>query len=154
MPLPEMVGGKPLAVTTLDGFVSYSFLNWFDFKSRLDSRIEPERTQPYYTFKLIDGEKHFYAYSSTKVESPKSVSVVLVPYDFLELVNFPTCGMEAEDICSPLDEVFYIRKEIEPTVYDMVLKTLLNLKSVAPGVDLLNNDNNDAQTGIAPPRRR
>lgn len=153
-PLPEMVGGKPLAVTSLDGYVSYSFLNWFDFKSRLDSRLEPERTQPYYTFKLINGKKHFYAYSSFKVESPKSLSMVLVPYDFLELADFPMCGEEIAPTCSPLDEVFYIRKELEPIVHDMVLKALLNMKSITPGIDIQNNDNNDAQATAGVPRRR
>lgn len=143
-PLPRLVDGKPISVTSADGFVSYDYLEWFDFKDKLNSRLLPDTTRPYYTLKIINNQQHIYLYSSEKVTNPKAASIVGIFEDPLEVAYFPTCEETPRPFCNPLDEPFMINKDLEPRVFELTLKALANFKGLALGSDIQNNNNNDS----------
>lgn len=147
-PLPRLVDGKPISVTSADGFVSYDYLEWFDFKDKLNSRLYPDTVRPYYTLKIINNQQHIYLYSSDKVSNPKAASISGIFEDPIEVAYFPTCDDTPRPFCNPLDEPFMINKELEPRVFELTFNALSKFKGVSTGSDILNNSNNDqaAQT--------
>lgn len=147
-PIPDIIGGKPIAVTTVDGSHSYDYVNWQDFKIKLKSRLLVERVQPYYTIRTINNETYIYLYSSNKISDPKAAALVFVPYDIIEAAYMKSCDDEQPNMCSPLDESFTIKRELIPRIFELTLNSLLNSKRFATGADIFNNDNNDTKVQI------
>lgn len=141
-PIPGMHNGMPLSITTVDGSVSYDYVEWFNIKSKLESRFKPDQTSPYYTFKNIGNIRHLYLYSSDKVLTPKLATVTASFFDPLEVAYYPVCG-KVKQFCSPLEEPFIISKEIQSKVFEATLVALTNTKIVTPYSDILNNDSNE-----------
>ena len=59
-PIPEIIGGKPVSVTTVDGSRTYDYIKWQDFRDKLRSFLPADRVQEYYTIKTLDNKQYMY----------------------------------------------------------------------------------------------
>lgn len=144
-PIPEIVGIFPTSVTTVDGSISYDYVDWYNIETKVKSRLAPERVGSYYTFKTIGDDMHLYLYSSDKVKDPQKASITANFYNSLDVLAFPICGI-VPVVCDPMETPFVINSEIRTRVFESTLMALTNSKIVTPYSDVLNNDNNESQT--------
>lgn len=143
-PIPKMITGLPLSVTSLDGLVSYDHVLWSQFKEKTSSRVEAQNREPKYTFRSINNKNHLYVYSSEKILDPMRIALTAYPKDPLEFYQFPTCGNEINVLCNPLDEELMVEDELVVKIFESVLRTIAAGKSLSTGADVINNDNNDS----------
>lgn len=150
-PLPKMLKGVPNSVTLLkqsrhqNNYGIFTFVDWYNFEDKINGRIKAQARQPYYTMKNINSKRHLYVYANIEEYSNlKAVVVSGIFNDPLEVSAFPVCGDTSNGlICSPLDEEFIIEDEIQSKVFELTYNALASFKTASPGVDILNNDNNE-----------
>lgn len=152
-PIPKSLTGIPLEVTTIDeGSTSFTYIPWNQFEDRVvNSRLEAQRVQPYFTIRNIDSSSNIYIYTNsplTETGDLISVAIVLVPKNPLEVFQFPSCGKKIGDMCDPLDKEFTIEEEIQSQVFQRTLNAVATLQGVATGADILNNSNNDSKAQV------
>lgn len=148
-PMPRMIGGLPISVTSIDGYVKYDYVSWSQFKEKTTSRVAAQNREPKYTIRTIHNKVYLYVYSSEKVVDPELIAITAYPKDPLEFYQFPKCDETISLLCNPLDEEFLIESELEIRIFEAVMKGLQGYKQVATGSDPLNNDNNDTTTKLA-----
>lgn len=149
-PLPKMVNGIPNSVTLVKqdssqrNYGHFTYVSWYNFEDKLNGRMKAQARQPYYTLKNINSKRHLYVYgSAVEYQNLNAVAVSLIPNDPLEVAAFPICGEFNKVICSPLDQEFIIEDEIQSKVFELTYNALMGFKNSAPGVDILNNNNNE-----------
>lgn len=149
-PLPRMLNGMPNSVTLIkkDGkqknYGAFTYVDWYNFEDKINGRVRAQATQPYFTMKNINSQRHLYVYAN--VEEYSSLQAVAVAGNFsdpLEVASFPVCGKELKELCSPMDEEFVIEEEIQSKVFELTYAALSGFKNASTGIDLLNNNNND-----------
>lgn len=153
-PLPKMINGIPDSVTLVKknkhqkNYGVFTFVDWYNFEDKINSRIKAQATQPYYTVKNINSNRHLYIYANNEEYlNLKSVAVTAIFNDPLEVAQFPTCGEKEKYICSPMDEEFVIEDEIQSKVFELTYQVLSGFRGLPMGVDILNNNNNDTVQG-------
>lgn len=149
-PIPKFKDGVPLAVSTVDGNITFNYLRWFNFPRRLKSRNKAQRVQPYYTFKNQDNKFHLYVYANAEVcgEKLDQLQSVMLAGEFefpLEVSSFPVCGDFNPNSCNPLDQEFYIEPEHITSVFQLAYESIGAAKSVQANSDIFNNDNEDSE---------
>lgn len=151
-PLPKLLNGMPTSVTLLKQHSSqknygiFTYVDWYNFEDKINGRFKAQARQPYYTMKNINSNRHLYVYANMEeYSSLKSVTVAGIFNDPLEVSAFPICGEDKESsiICSPLDQEFLIEDEIQSKVFELTYNALMGFKNASPGVDILNNNNNE-----------
>ncbi len=149
-PLPKMMNGIPNSVTLLKQHSSqknygiFSYVDWYSFEDKINSRVTAQAYQPYFTMKNINSKRHLYVYANMEeYGNLKAVTVAGVFNDPLEVMSFPTCGEESKIVCDPLDEEFMIEDEIQSRVFELTYAALMGFKNASSGVDILNNNNNE-----------
>lgn len=147
-PIPRPIGGKLTSVVAVSADHKFDFIPWHTFKDTLNSRIPAERTARYYTFKNIESSDkvHLYIYNKSDLEL---LSITGTFEDPLEVAAFPKCGEESAIVCSPLDEVFVLEKDLIPVLYDMAFEKLISVKG-AVGSDILTNSQDDSAAPQTP----
>jgi hypothetical protein len=147
-PIPKMLDGTPLAVTTLapdckncDGVVrEFDYVRWYNMQYKLSGRGP---LGLYYTMKDIDTDSHLYVFVTDRYPELKAISVAGVFKDPLEVLAFPVCGQEAAPLCNLLDQEFIMEQELQAQVFEYVFQALGSFKGLSTGSDILNNDNPD-----------
>lgn len=149
-PLPKMLNGIPNSVTLMkqhssqNNYGTFTYVDWYNFEDKINGRFKAQAVQPYFTMKNINSNRHLYVYANMEEYSNlKAVVVSAIFNDPLEVLGFPICGKESNMICSPLDQEFIIEDEIQSKVFELTYNALIGFKNAAPGVDVLNNDNNE-----------
>lgn len=153
VPIPKMIGGLPISVTSLDGIISYDYVIWSQFKEKTSSRVMAQNLEPKYTIRTIKNKTYIYVFSSDKIEDPRRVTITAYPKDPLDFLMYPVCDENPEILCNPLDEELMVEAELEDAIFQGVARSLGIAKSLSPGVDIVNNDNNDAQNIVQRSRR-
>lgn len=150
-PLPVMLNGMPNSVTFIKqhsnqkNYGTFTYVDWYNFEDKLNGRVKAQAYQPYFTMKNIQSKRHLYVYGNVEEYSDiKAVAVAANFNDPLEVANFPTCGEKFNIVCNPLDEEFLIEDEIQSKVFELTYNALMGFKNATPGVDILNNNNNEA----------
>ena len=149
-PLPKMLNGIPNSVTLLkkgptNNYGIFTYVDWYVFEDKINSRIPGQAKQLYYTVKNINSRRHLYVYANVeKYKDLQSVTVAGIFNDPLEVAKFPICGEKEPLLCAPLDEEFIIEDEIQSRVFELTYNALMGFKGAALGSDVLNNDNNEA----------
>ena len=141
-PLPKMMNGMLNAVTLIKQHSSqknygiFTFVDWYSFEDKINSRIKAQAYQPYFTLKNINSKIHLYVYANTgEYENLKAVSIVGIFADILDVLSFPTCGQTTNIVCNPLDEEFMIEDEIQSKVFELTYRALLGFKGASRGTD-------------------
>lgn len=149
-PIPKILSGLPNNVSLVHltknqkNYGIFTYVDWYNFEDKINSRITAQANQPYYTMKNINSDRHLYVYANVK-EYPnlKAVSMSAIFNDPLEVAAFPTCGEKVFNLCSPLDEEFIIEEEIKSKVFELTFNGLAAMRNGSPGVDLFNNEVNE-----------
>jgi hypothetical protein len=144
-PIPQPID-KLKSVTSIDGQINYSFVEWERLENKIKSRIPKERTSAYYTLKDIGEGTHIYLYNDVH---KKFITVTGIFEDPLKVFIFPGCdGNIVQETCSSyLDWDFILDPDLKSLMYDLAISQLLRAKS--PASDLF-NDGNDIITPSAP----
>lgn len=155
-PLPKMLDGLPLSVTTLlpdchnceKEIREFDYVRWYNMQYKINSRIEAQSRGLYYTIKDIDMDRHLYVYVNPRYENLQAVAISAVFKDPLEVIAFPLCGEAESPVCNVLDQEFHIEQELQAQVFEQVFQALIQVRAGTPAGDILNNDNADqvAQT--------
>lgn len=152
LPMPQMVGSKPTAVTTLDGLEKYNFVEWTKFKHRINNRLEAANKDMLFTRKTIANKQWLYTYiTKEKNEIPikaQAATIAGVPIDPMEFAMYPICG-KVKTICDILDETFIIEKRLTNILFETTLRKLLYINNATRIGDTKNDDRN-AETSPDP----
>lgn len=137
-PIPEVLGTS-FVVTSIDGSINYTYVEWERFKYKLTSRIPADRSRPYFTIKQFEGAFYIYVYNDIHRDY---ITVTAVFEDPLAVQCFPSCDGTTDPCFRPMEQPFVLDQELIPIIYDMAYKSLLPAKENAP-VDNINNDDSD-----------
>jgi hypothetical protein len=137
-PIPRHL--KIFSVASIDGTISYDYVEWRDFKDKLNHRIEAMRKAPYYTFKKINDEVWLYLHNSNH---KRQVTVDIIPYDPVDIMKFPDCDGNVNKCKSPLDCTFSMDSELQSLIFERTASTLISGKLNAES-DYFNNTVKDA----------
>jgi hypothetical protein len=135
--LPRYI--KIISVTSIDGSISYDYVEWDDFKDKLSHRIEAMRKVPYYTLKKIGNDVYLYVHNDIH---KRFITVMLIPYDPSDIIKYPDCNGKINECISPLDVDFSTDPELESKIYESIANSLLRVKGTAE-VDVFNNSIKD-----------
>lgn len=157
-PIPKMLDGLPLSVTTLvpdcnncDKEVrEFDYVRWYNMQYKINSRTPGQSDGLYYTIKDVDLDRHLYLYVNSRYSDLHAVALTGVFTDPIETMNFPLCGQEASVVCNVLDKEFHVEPELQAQVFEFVLQALNSARSATPGFDILNNDNPDSVSQTLP----
>lgn len=146
-PLPTMVEGLPIQVTTVapdckncDGEVrEFTYVPWANFQYAVNSRIEAQKNSLYYTIKNYGSKTDIYIYTNSKYNELKAVALTLIPKNPIEVTNFPKCGESVKRPCSYLTDKFIIDPEIESRVFQLTLQAIQMARTGNPRFDVYNN---------------
>lgn len=148
-PLPKMTTGVPNAVTLIHqnnqqvGNGTFTYVDWYNFESRLQGVNPAQARQPYYTMKNFRTDRYLYVYRNLDdIKELKAVSVVGYFANPLEVASFPSCGDDGH-VCNPLDEEFFIEQELQSIVFEDTYRALAGFIGFPTGKDLLNNEQNE-----------
>lgn len=148
-PLPRMNNGVPHSVTLIKKEIGqtdygvFTFVDWYNFEDKIGSRVEAQRTQPYFTMKNINSSRHLYVYANSRdYPNLKAVAVSGQVMDPIEFAAFPICG-EPTQLCDPLEVDFTVEDSILSKVFALTFNALMSFKNGSPISDILNNNNND-----------
>jgi len=145
LPIPEPVDDLIFSVTA--GEVVFDKVKWDDFKYKVTSRFDWERTAKYYTLKEFDGNTYLYLYND---DFKKFATISAVFTDPLDVYCFPSCDELNPPHCKDaLDAEFKLEPELLPLLYQMTYEKLMTLKQNAR-TDILNNDNDDTSGAQTP----
>lgn len=133
---------KPLhrlkSVTSKDGTITYTFVEWERLKRKLNSRLPANRKAAYYSIKTRSNGTYLYLYND---DHKKHITVTGIFENPLEVQYYPDCKGEVEKCQRPADQEFILDPDLMPTVYDLALTQILRAKMM--GSDVINNDNDD-----------
>lgn len=140
---------KPLdrlkSVTSTDGQITYTYVEWERLKHKLTSRFEGERSSAYYTLKTRQDGTHLYLYNDTH---KKYITVTGVFENPLEVQFFTDCEGNVPQCRNPLDQEFILDPDITTIMYDLAIRQL-TIKQPYSDLDSDDTDNLEPVT----PRR-
>lgn len=137
-PIPSILA-ESLSVTSIEGSINYSFVEWERFKYKLKSRMIADRSRPYFTVKEYNNEYYIYVYNDVH---KKFITVTAIFESPLDVQRFPSCSGELEPCFKPLDQEFILDEDLIPLLYELAINIIVKGKS-STGTDVLNNDNDD-----------
>ena len=137
-PIPEVLS-QSFIVSSIEGSINYSFVEWERFKYKLKSRISADKTRPYFTIRKIGEDYHIYVYNDVH---KKFITVTAVFESPLEVQVYPSCDGVVDHCFKPLDQKFILDEDLIPIMYDMAITSLVRANRSA-GTDILNNDTDD-----------
>ena len=133
---------KPLhrlkSVTSKDGQVTYTFVEWERLKSKINSRISAQSKAAYYTLKTRTNGTYLYLYNDVNKKSITTTGIFENP---LEVQYYPDCNGSVEKCQRPLNEEFILDPDLLPAVYDLAIGQINRAKQM--GTDILNDDNDN-----------
>jgi hypothetical protein len=140
----------PQDVSTADGFITYTYLDWSKFSHMVNSRTKAEREGSYYTIKTLKNESHIYVYHLKNSSNMRTIQVTATPLDPIgwEAVS---CGNDFGIVCRPMDVQLNIPQYYANKLFSMVAQKLgivVQLQGQRP--DILNNDSPDAKAPMNP----
>jgi hypothetical protein len=137
LPIPQPLMGFK-TITSVDGTIKYTYLDWDKFTYKINSRIRPQAVSPYYTVKTIGTETYLYVYNDNHKET---VTITAIFENPIDVQVFPDCEGKVDGCIKKLDLRFIIDPDLLDTVYDIALQKLMRAK--APVSDIMNNDKDD-----------
>lgn len=147
---------KPLSrlksVTSTNGQVTYTFVEWERLRNKINSRFKGEREAAYYTLKTRQNGTYLYLYNSLHT---KYITVTGIFENPLEVQYFPNCNGEVEKCQDPREQPFILDPDLLTTVYDLALGQVARAKQM--GTDIDSNDMDDISISSntkVPPQRR
>ena len=135
------------SITSIDGGITYSFVEWDKFKYKINSRFESQSTKPYYTTKNTGSGVYIYVYNDQHKEFITPTSIFENPID---VQRYPDCEGKVEICIKPLDLEWIMDPDLLMAVYDLSFRNLFRIKSMVS--DLMNNDNDDNIRNQQPPK--
>lgn len=136
---------KPLdrlkSVTSKDGQVTYSYVEWERVKNKINSRLEAQNAMAFYTIKTRRNGTYLYLYNDVH---KKHVTVTGIFENPLEVQYYPDCNGVKEQCQEPQNEEFILDPDLLPAVYDLAIAQISRAKQL--GTDILNNDIDDITT--------
>lgn len=144
---------KPLArlksVTSTNGQITYTFVEWERLKNKINSRFVGERNTAFYTIKTRQDGSYLYLYNDHHL---KYITVTGVFENPLEIQYFPDCEGNVPKCKKPKTEEFIIDPDILTTVYDLALQQIGQAKQM--GNDFINDDlDNVSISPKVPPKK-
>lgn len=139
-PIPKALH-RLKSVTSKDGQITYSFVEWERLKSKINSRIIAQSRAAYYTIKTRRNGTFLYLYNDVH---KKHITVTGIFENPLEVQYYPDCDGVIEPCQRPQDEEFILDPDLLPVVYDLALTQINRAKQL--GIDLLNDDNDNITT--------
>lgn len=133
---------KPLhrlkSVTSKDGQITYTFVEWERLKSKINSRISAQSKMAFYSLKTRRDGTYLYLYND---QHKKHITVTGIFENPLEVQYYPDCNGNIEKCQRPLDEEFILDPDLLPSVYDLAIAQIARAKIMA--TDILNDDNDN-----------
>jgi len=133
---------KPLdrlkSVTSKDGQVTYSYVEWERMKNKITSRISAQRTYAYYTVKTRSEGTYLYLYNDVH---KKHVTVTGIFENPLEVQYYPDCKGYVDPCQEPQNKEFILDPDLLPAVYDLAIGQINRAKQM--GTDILEDDNDN-----------
>jgi len=130
---------KPLhrlkSVTSKDGQVTYTFVEWERLKNKITSRISAQARKAYYTIKTRNNGTYVYLYNDN---FKKHITVTGIFENPLEVQYYYDCEGNVEPCKNPLDEEFILDPDLLPIVYDLAFAQINRAKQM--GTDNINDD--------------
>lgn len=130
---------KPLhklkSVTSKDGQVTYTFVEWERLKYKLMSRIPAQSKYAYYTIKTRNDGTHLYLYNDI---FKKHLTVSGIFENPLEVQFFPDCNGVTKPCIFPDQQEFILDPDIFPAMYSLAFDQIARAKQL--GIDALNDD--------------
>lgn len=136
--IPTIIG-LPLDVSTSDSGNTSTYLDWSNFKHKINSRVLAERNGRYYTLKTIGGEQHLYVYHTKETTRLKTVQFTAIPYDIIEFQK-SSCGDTSKFDCNPMDVAVMLRAEDRDTCFAMMFQNIAKEMQIEGTSDNTNND--------------
>lgn len=136
--VPEVLG-ESFIVSSIDGSINYSFVEWERFKYKLKSRVQADRNRPYFTIREIDNEYYVYVYNDVH---KKLISVTAVFESPLDVQAYPSCDGVTDPCFKPLEQKFILDEDLVPIIYEMAFDMLWRLKR-GTKTDILNDEVDD-----------
>jgi len=137
LPIPKPLN-RLKSVTSIDGQITYTFVEWERLKSKINSRIKAQQNTPFFTIKTRNNGTYLYLYNDAH---KKFITITGVFENPLQVQYFPNCQLKVKKCQMPLDEEFILDPDLLPTVYDMAFSQLMRAKQ--HGTDQLNDDNDN-----------
>jgi hypothetical protein len=140
-PLPNIIGEIKSVNSGLRS-KKYDYVDWDNFRYKLNSRFESERSQPYFsvkkaTVKGVTGN-FLYIYND---ELREFVTLTAIFSDPLDVARYPDCTGKIDKCLRPLQREFVLDPQLKPLMYDLALQQLL--KGKVPVSDTVNNNLDD-----------
>lgn len=130
------------SVTSIDGQITYTYVEWDKFKYKLQSRIRANQDAPYYTFKTHGDGTYLYVHNDIH----KKYITTTAPFENpIDVQLFPSCD---EDInrqikCKrPLDLEFILDPNLFALMQELFLAKIYRLQN--PVADNRSDDADDA----------
>jgi len=120
IPIPNPLT-RYLEVDNIIGNKNIAFLEWGEFRNKLNSRMNAERTDPYWTIRTMNGKTYLYLYNYPE----KFVTVTSVWEDPLEVQLYPDCAGNVDPCKQYLDLEFIIDDAFVPLVIEASYRMLV-----------------------------
>ena len=140
-PIPNFIGDIK-SVNSGVRSKGYDYVDWDNFRYKLNSRFEAERVQPYWTIRKttvnnVTGN-YIYIYNDIFREF---VTVSAIFSDPLDVYKYPNCNGEVDKCLNVLDKEFIIDPQLKPLMFDLALNQLARAKATLS--DTVNNNLDD-----------
>lgn len=138
----------PQDVSSADGFITYTYLDWSKFSHMVNSRTRAEREGSYYTIKSFGNKSHIYVYHLKNTSGMRTIQVTATPLDPIgwEAVS---CSNDLGIVCRPMDIQINIPQSYANKLFSMVAQKIGVITQLQGGrPDVVNNDNPDNKAPI------
>lgn len=135
------------SVTSIDGSITYDFVEWDKFVYKINSRIKAQSSAPYYTVKTIGDHSYIYVYND---EHKKFVTVTAIYENPIQVQLFPDCEGKVNECARPLDLEFIIDPDLLSVIMDMTFDR--HFRPMQTFNDTVSNDNDDVSQPQVPPK--
>lgn len=148
VPIPNYIGDIK-SVNSGTRSQGYDYVDWDNFRYKLNSRFEAERTQPYWTIRkvTVNNVTGNYLYIHNDIFR-EFVTVSAIFSDPLDVYKYPNCEGKVDKCLSALDKEFIIDPQFKPLMFDLALSQLVRAKT--PISDVVNNNLDDVSNNRNP----
>lgn len=140
--IPVPIGGFK-SITSIDGGINYTYVEWDKFKYKLDSRIKGTKVAAYYTTKTSVAGTFIYVYNDIHKKFLTITSMFENPIDVQSL---PTCDGVQDKCTRPLDREFILDPELFGLVTELTITKVYRYQ-----VQTTDGHNNDKEDQVSNP---
>lgn len=131
--------GKFFSVSSIDGSITYSYVEWDKFSRKINGRRAKTSNSAYFTTKNTKRGIRLYLYNDIHKEM---VSVTSVFADPIKIYNYPNCDGTVNECLDYLQLPFPVDPDLLPLIYEASFEAL---RERSPAADKLQNESDDTR---------